>query len=65
MKNFNKKELALAIFGFLFFSALAVFVVYSMFFLSIRINDVLDIKTDKEQMTKINFEGLKKIGIMK
>ncbi len=64
MKNFNKKESVFIISGFLFFSVLAIFAVYSMIFLSVKINDVLDVKLEKNRIMKINFEGLKKIGII-
>lgn len=65
MKNFNKNELVFVILGFLFFLSSVIFIVYSMIFLSVKINAVLDIKSEKGQITKINFEGLKKIGIMR
>ncbi len=64
MKNFNKKESVFIISGFLFFLVLAVFIVYSMIFLSVKINDVLDIRPEKNRIMKINFEGLEKIGII-
>lgn len=63
MKN---KELIFIIVGGLLFISLVVFIVYSIKFLLVNAGKALEISTDNGQSaSRINFDGLKKIGIMK
>lgn len=65
----NKKEIVFIVVGIVLFSILAVFLYYSINFLVLKINAALDIESvireQKQEIQRINFEGLKKIGIIK
>ncbi|MBI5306273.1 hypothetical protein HZB04_01665 [Candidatus Wolfebacteria bacterium] len=63
----NKKEVYFMIFGAILFSILAAFIYYSINFLVLKINAALDIESaiNNQEIQRINFEGLKKIGIIK
>lgn len=54
--------------GMVLFSLLSVFLYYSINFLVLKINAALDIESaiseQKQEIQRINFENLKKIGIM-
>jgi len=52
--------------GFFLLAGLIVFVVYSLSFLVSKINAAMNIENaGKQPIIRINFEGLKKIGIIK
>ena len=63
MKN---KELIFIIISGLLFIFLSLFIVYSIKFLFVNVNGAMEISTNVDRATvRINFDELKKIGIMK
>jgi len=61
-----KKELIFIIISGLLFVFLSLFIVYSIKFLFVNVNGAMEISTNGDRATvRINFDELKKIGIMK
>lgn len=63
--NMDKKESLLIIIGILLFLFVAGFVGYSLFFLAREVNTATEANLSGRQQERINFEALKKIGVMK
>ncbi|MEK7481870.1 MAG: hypothetical protein AAB464_00980 [Patescibacteria group bacterium] len=61
----NKESIFIIVSGLLFVF-LSLFIVYSIKFLFANVGKALEVSTnDSRQAVRINFDGLKKIGIMK
>lgn len=65
IKN-KKREMIFIVSGSILLIAIISFVIYAMQFLIIKTNVALeDDKIEESKIPRINFDGLKKIGIMK